>query len=248
MSEKITILDIDFDNVSLTKAVDMIFESVADRNKKIIQFINANCLNISISDKEYKKILKKSDHIFPDGSGINMACKILKTPVIDNVNGTDMLPLLCKKSLLENRSFFFLGSEPEVIRKMSEKINEKFPGINIKGFHDGYFSQNDNPEIIDQINKAETDILLVGMGTPLQEKWISKNQQKLNVRVIIGVGGLFDFYSGKTPRAPKILRRYGLEWGYRLYKEPFRLFRRYVFGNPLFIMRILWWKFSRQKE
>ena len=106
MLQKVNILDIPFDNISLPEAVDQIFEAVSLRERKLISFINAHCLNISCKDPEYKKILQENDHVFPDGSGVNLACKILGTPVKDNVNGTDMLPLLCEKALIDKKIIF----------------------------------------------------------------------------------------------------------------------------------------------
>ena len=247
MPEKVNILDIEFDNITLPEAVDLIFEAINLRDKKLISFINAHCLNISCSDKEYKAILQENEHIFPDGSGVNIACKLLGTPVKDNVNGTDMLPLLCEKALIDKKSFFLLGSKPCVAQEMKTKLEQQFPGINIAGFQHGYFSESENSKVIENINETNTDILLVGMGTPIQEKWIKSNAHKLDTKMIIGVGGLFDFYSGRNPRAPLALRKRGLEWCYRLYLEPLRLFRRYVIGNPMFLLRILKWKFLGKK-
>lgn len=154
--------------------MDLIFDAVVLREQKLISFINAHCLNISCKDSACKKILQENNHVFPDGSGVNTACKILGTPVNDDVNGTDMLPLLCEKALIDKKSLFFLGSKPYVANEMKDKLEKQFPGINISRFQHGYFPESENNRIVQEINAAAPDILQVGMGTPCQEKWIKK--------------------------------------------------------------------------
>ena len=131
---------------------------------------------------------------------------------------------------------------------MKKKLEEKYPYLNIVGTKSGYFDwASDSPGIVNEINDSKANILLVAFGVPLQEKWIDENINKLNSQVIMGVGGLFDFYSGQMKRAPKWMREVGMEWLFRLIKEPKRMWKRYIIGNPLFIYRVYKWKNKRNR-
>ncbi len=199
-------------------------------------FVNAHCLNIAYKDEAYRDILNHAHVVWADGSGVALAGKMLKFRVRENVNGTDMYPLLCQSG----HSICLLGAAPGVAQKALERTKSLYPAANITGAFHGYWqNETEEAEMIRAINQLAPDILLVGLGVPRQEKWIAENREKLNCKLIIAVGGLLDFASGRIPRAPMFLRKIGMEWSYRLYQEPMRLFRRYILGNPVFIFRIL---------
>ena len=210
----------------------------------VYSFVNAHCLNIACGNPVYRRVLKKSDAVWPDGSGIRIAGRIMGFAVPENVNGTDLFPHLCEGDF----TMFLLGARPGIAEKAMEQAAEQHPGVKIIGVADGYF-HNSNAErrVINRINTLNPDILLVAMGVPKQELWISAHREELHCGVAIAVGGLFDFVSGRIPRAPLWLRRLGMEWCYRLYQEPIRLFRRYIFGNPLFLFRVLCSRFHLLK-
>ncbi|MEA2012944.1 MAG: WecB/TagA/CpsF family glycosyltransferase [Verrucomicrobiota bacterium] len=242
-NDKINLFDLHFLNVTMENAVELIKMTIQQNKKKMICFVNPDCLNKIFSDKEYFDILNTADHVFPDGIGIHIACKMISNPLLENVNGTDMLPFICKMLTKKKYSMFLLGGKQGITEKMKKNLEEKYNGINIAGHHHGYFDRDsENEEIIEKINKSGANILLVAFGVPLQEKWIANNLENLQTNVILGVGGLFDFYSGNIPRAPKWMREVGLEWTYRLMQEPRRMWRRYIIGNPLFIYRVIKWK------
>ncbi|MBN2828844.1 MAG: WecB/TagA/CpsF family glycosyltransferase [Candidatus Cloacimonetes bacterium] len=241
--DKINLLGISFLNRSMKDAVLMIEKVVSTGNKEAFYFMNPDCFNKLFVDLDYYQIMKSARNIFPDGSGVNMACKIMGSNLKQNINGTDMLPYLCR--MAEEREFglFLLGAKPGVAEKMKKNLEQKYPKIIICGTHDGYFDrETQSEEIVSEINMSGAKILLVAFGVPYQEKWIEKHISNLKVNVALGVGGLFDFYSGNMPRAPKWMRELGIEWLFRLYKEPKRMWRRYVIGNPLFIKRVKQWK------
>jgi len=230
----------------MNEAIMLLKNSIQSKMKTQISFVNPDCFNKIFSDKEYYNVLQSSDLLFPDGIGVNIACKILDTPLKENINGTDMLPFLCEMAVENNSSIFLLGGKPGVPEDMRSNLLKKFPQLNIAGLNNGYFDKETEREyIIDKINGSNADILLVAFGAPLQEKWIFENKEQLNCNVLMGVGGLFDFFSGNIPRAPKWMREIGLEWLFRLMQEPKRMWKRYIIGNPLFIFRVLRWK-SRQ--
>lgn len=238
-----TILNLDFINTTMKKAITIIDKTVQSKNQNKFFFVNPDCMNKLYTDREYFSILQRADYIFPDGIGISIACNILKTPLLENINGTDMLPYLCDLSQSKGYKIFLLGAKPGVAEKMKQRLEREYPSLKIAGTQSGYFDwELDTPTIIDRINASETNILLVAFGVPRQEKWIDENFDKLKPQVVMGVGGLFDFYSGEMKRAPKWMREIGMEWLFRLLKEPRRMWKRYIIGNPLFLYRVYKWK------
>lgn len=243
-------MDVQFLNIRMSQALTLIVDAIKTSTQKTIYFVNADCLNKSFKEKEYLQILNQGDYIFADGYGIKLGCQIMGEQVVDNVNGTDMLPLLCELALKHHFSLYLLGAKPGVAAKMKQKLEKKYQGLQIVGEQHGYFDRNTAQEqnIIKAINQSQADILLVAFGVPSQEKWIHNHRKHLSPKIIMGVGGQFDFYSGNIPRAPIWLRKRGLEWTYRFYQEPRRLFKRYIIGNPLFIYRVYKWKLFHRKK
>lgn len=240
----LTLFSVTFLNIQMAEALELIEHLLKGPSPSPIYIINADCLNKTFDDKEYLDILHQTDYIFADGSGIKLACRIGGNVVVDNVNGTDLFPLLCERASQRHFSLYLLGAKPGLATKVQQHMENRYPGLKIVGTHHGYFRRNSEEEqaVIKAINHSQADILLVAFGVPAQEKWIHQHRNELSPKVLIGVGGLFDFYSGHIPRAPLWLRKLGLEWVYRLYQEPQRLFKRYILGNPLFLYRVCYWK------
>jgi exopolysaccharide biosynthesis WecB/TagA/CpsF family protein len=203
-----------------------------------VQFINAHCIN-SLDDPAYRAALTAADLLLPDGSGLKLAARLAGQPMGDNLNGTDLLPDLCHHAARRGQSVFFLGGRPGVAAAAARAMAVAHPQLRIAGTANGYFDRALDDAMIDRINASGAAILLVGFGVPLQETWIAEVRHRLNARIVMGVGGLFDYYSGAVARAPLAFRAVGCEWVWRLLQEPRRLFRRYVIGNPLFVARAL---------
>lgn len=195
---------------------------------KFFAFVNAHCLNLACEDAAYAAILKSCDCVWPDGTGVRMAGRRLGFPVPENVNGTDLFPRLTGR-------VFLYGAATGVAERAAENIRAQHPQMTVVGTADGF---GDERAVIDAVNRVRPDILLVAKGVPRQEKWIGAHLGELKCGCAIAVGGLFDFVSGRIPRAPLWMRRLGIEWLYRLKCEPMRMFRRYVIGNPLFLWRL----------
>jgi N-acetylglucosaminyldiphosphoundecaprenol N-acetyl-beta-D-mannosaminyltransferase len=155
-----------------------------------------------------------------------------------------MFPLLCEQAAKKNLKLFLLGSQPGVAALCAEKITHRFSGLNVAGTQDGYFREDETQQIIDRINESGADILIVAFGAPLQEMWMDNHRNSLKVPVCIGVGGCLDFFSERIARAPKWVRKLSMEWVWRLFLEPKRMWRRYIIGNPLFLYRA--WKWANQ--
>lgn len=239
-SSKLNVLGVDFLSVSMDEAIELLNGVIAGGDKQTVSFINADCLNISCKDPSYKEILNAQDIVLPDGAGIDIACRMNGERLVANLNGTDLIPKMWEAAPKTGYSFYMLGAAPGVTERMRQNIEQMYPGINIVGNHHGYFDhETEADEIIEKINQCNPNVVLVAFGAPIQEKWIHKNKDKINSNLIIGVGGLFDFYSGDKKRAPKWMRKVGFEWAYRLFLEPGRLWRRYLIGNPLFMLRVI---------
>lgn len=246
-TSRLTLLDVDFLSISMPEALDLIRSVIEEDRKEPVSFVNADCLNISSQDQEYQDILGSQSLVFPDGAGVNIACRMIGERLTANLNGTDLLPELWRMAASEGFSFYLLGAEPGVAERMRDNLEDWYPGIKVIGQHHGYFDHEQESEtIIKQINVVRPNILLVAFGAPAQEKWIHDHGRDIDSNVLIGVGGLFDFYSGDKARAPMWMRSAGLEWMHRMYLDPARLWRRYMIGNPLFLYRIWRWKQARR--
>lgn len=233
-----SLFGLEVNNVSMQQAVSWV---VAERGSNLTCktgcFANVNSVNLSAKHKQLVKNINSADRCFADGSGLRLAAKKIGINIKENVNGTDMLPHLCKAAIKKGASIYLLGSEEGVALKTANNLRNQFPGLRIAGTHNGYFSHQQTSQIIDNINHSNADILLLAMGSPVQEQWLNQHASQLKCRTALAVGGLFDFYSGKIPRAPMWMRELGLEWVWRLLQEPKTKFNRYVIGNPLFLFR-----------
>jgi N-acetylglucosaminyldiphosphoundecaprenol N-acetyl-beta-D-mannosaminyltransferase len=225
-------------NTTMTEAVDWMVTAAAADDKRLIYFVNPDCLNIAWRDAEYRDALLHADCVLPDGIGIHLGCRMLSQALRANVNGTDLFPLLCAAAAGAGLPLFLLGARPGIARAVADNMRARYPELVIAGTRDGYFEAGEESAVIDEINGSGARILLVAFGAPRQELWLRRCRGRLAVPVSMGVGGLFDFYSGRIPRAPIWMREMGLEWAYRLLQEPGRMWRRYVIGNPLFLLRV----------
>ena len=201
-------------------------------------FINVNSINISLSNPSFQRTLQQANILLADGSGMRLAAKSAGFLLRDNTNGTDMLPHLCKSSIEQNKSIYFLGSKPDVAKKAAKNLMTLYPGLKICGTQHGYINPDQYQDEIKKINDSGCDILLVAMCSPFQEEWLLQHRNQLTCNTALAVGGLFDFYSGDIARSPLFIRELGLEWVWRLSQEPIKKFTRYIIGNPLFLFRI----------
>ena len=240
---EVNLMDVKFNNISMNDAISVFTKDIAEGRQKKVYYVNADCFNKAVKDREYLEILHKGDYILPDGIGVLLACKMMNIGLRENLNGTDMLPFICQMAVENDYSIYLFGAKPGVAALMRDKLIETYPGLRIVGERNGYFSEDSTEkEMIDEINELKPDILLVALGVPMQEKWIDKHCNELSCKLMIGVGGLFDFYSGRIKRAPLWLREMGLEWVFRLIMEPKNKFKRYTFGNSSFLLNFRRWK------
>lgn len=246
--DHVSLFGLHIEDVILADASANIIHEAKLGVRRKIYFVNAHCINIAAVNTNYLCVLQdKGTLLFADGSGMRLASRFAGCLFKDNVNGTDLFPLICRDAVDSGIKLALLGAHPGIAQRCADNMSSQFPGLNIVWTHDGYFSADDESEVIKAINDSDAQILLVAMGVPMQEFWIARNADKLRVPVLLGVGALFDFYSGAMPRAPQWMRQLGLEWLFRFIMEPRRMFVRYIAGNPVFIMRVLWRRLRGQK-
>ena len=221
-------------------AAQSLIDRAVSGQRSRISFINAHCVNVMYRDAAYRSALQQSDGIYVDGSGMMIAARAAGITLEDNLNGTDLFPVLCRRAAEAAQGIYLFGGGEGVAREAGERMSRQIPGLRISGSHHGYVGTREaEDEVIAAINASGARIVLVGLGVPRQELWIARNQLRLEAPVLIGVGGLFDYYSGRIPRAPQLLRHTGMEWAWRLAMEPRRLAGRYILGNAEFLLRVM---------
>lgn len=238
MRKTVDILGIPVDAITMKDAVERVGAFVREGGAHAIYTPNAEIMMAAQRDHELKEILKKSDMLVADGAGVVLASKLLGRPVPEKVSGVDLVREVFKVYAANGLSCYLFGAKPGFAQEAADRIKAEYPGLMIAGFHDGYFTEQEEAEIIDDINRSSPDILLVALGAPKQEKWIYSRLGKLNAKVCMGVGGTIDILSGRVQLCPDFFRRNGLEWLYRLYKEPRRARRQ--LDLPRFMLRVLY--------
>ncbi len=246
LSSSIDILGVPVRNITLKDTIDWIVEGGKTANCQQLVFVNPHCINISVANDSYKKAVLSANLVVADGIGMQMAGRLVGEQFRENVNGTDLFPLLCDAAQTYQQSIYLLGGKPGVAQDVVTWVRQRCPALQIAGWRDGYFSDEEESAVIDEINRSGASLLLVAFGVPRQDVWISKLRSRLKVGVAMGVGGLFDFYADRIPRAPLWMRETGLEWIYRLKQEFRRMWRRYLVGNFAFLWRV--YRYQRTKK
>jgi exopolysaccharide biosynthesis WecB/TagA/CpsF family protein len=193
-----------------------------------VAFVNAHCVNVAAKDPTYRWALNRADYLLPDGSGVQLAAKLKGARFVANLNGADVFAPLRLAAAQRGLSIYFFGSRDGVARKAAEAAERLAPGLKVAGARAGFSDAEEEDAIVAEINAAAADIVLVALGVPKQDLWIARNRHRLAARLVMGVGAQFDFWSGRVPRAPLVMRRLGIEWMMRLAVEPRRMARRYL--------------------
>lgn len=220
------------------------------KGKLLINTINAHSYNTAQNDTIFEQALINGDVLIPDGASIVMACKWLNVPdrPYERIAGWDLFEYEMNKLNTIGGKCFFMGSSLNVLQKIKERASKVYPNIIIELYSPPYkpeFSDDDNKKIIEAINKANPDLLWIGMTAPKQEKWAYSHWKDLNINCHCGtIGAVFDFFAGTINRAPQWWQEHSLEWLYRLIKEPKRMWRRYIIGNTIFIWNIIKEKYN----
>ena len=239
MKNRVDFLGIPLDNLSMFETLDIIENSIFS-NKQIHHcVINAGKIVKMQSDKKLKESIVSSDIINADGIGVVWAARFFGHEIKERVTGIDLMENLVRLAHENNYKCFFLGAKEQVVKKIVDHYSNKYSNQVIAGYRNGYFNNNEEKILIDQIIKSKADLLFVAMTSPKKENFLNKYKAELkSVNLIMGVGGSFDVISGEVKRAPLFMQKIGLEWFYRFAQEPRRMWRRYLIGNIKFIIII----------
>lgn len=222
MENPIIIDGITVDNITREQAINRIMELLHTAGMHYIVFVNAESIVLARHNAEFRKIVQGASLRLVDGIGMQLAARLQGKRFVDNCNGTDLFPVLCNELSKQHAGLFLLGGKSGRAQNAGEWVKQTYPGVNIVGSAPGYFSTSDQAGIVDGIRKLKPDMLFVGLGSPRQEIWIQKYLHQTGARVAMGVGGLFDFYSGSILRAPLWMRKYRIEWLWRILRDPKR--------------------------
>lgn len=239
VDKRVDFLGLKLDNLDLDESVQRIEKFIEERRPRQVFTPNAALTVWSHQNPYLKEVYLRTDLITADGIGVFMGSRFLGRPVKANVPAVSMFFKFLPIALQKGYRMYFLGARPEVVVKAVENVKKEYPGINIVGYHHGHYPASDEPKVMEDIISSRPDIVFVAMSTPQKEKFIDTYKEKLNVPVMVGVGGTFDIAAGVTKLAPVWIRKGGLEWLYRLIQEPRRLWRRYAETHPAFVYLLI---------
>ena len=235
--KQVEILGVNVNSLTMAQAVEAVQQFIAEKKVALVATANAEMLMRATQDEELKDILNQADLVVPDGAGTVWAAGHLGEPMPERVAGCDLAQELMREAPSRGDRVYFFGSAPGVADKAKAKAEELYPGIQVVGVRNGFFSEADEPQIIADIRAAKPDILLAALGVPKQEKWLKKHMQELQVPVSIGVGGTLDVMAGVMERAPLWMQKAKLEWLFRGLKQPSRAGR--LLALPKFVLKVV---------
>jgi N-acetylglucosaminyldiphosphoundecaprenol N-acetyl-beta-D-mannosaminyltransferase len=235
--EWVDLLDVRISRVDQEEALAILTGFVASGQPHLVVTADAAGVVTAAADAEFRAVVRGADLVTPDSAGILWAARRLGTPLPERVSGVDLVERLCQLSGKHGWSIFFYGAAPGVAEAAAARLQERFPGMRIAGTAHGFLSDKEQRALEERIRAARPDLLFVALGIPRQEKWIWSRKEALGVPVSMGVGGSFDVFAGQVTRAPIWMQRRGLEWLYRLWKNPRKISK--VATLPRFVLLVL---------
>ncbi|MFO7662007.1 MAG: WecB/TagA/CpsF family glycosyltransferase [Chloroflexota bacterium] len=242
-SPSVDIMGVKVNPLTVPQLHEHLAQAIDDNRHELVLHVNVHGLNLAGELPWLHDFLNQAEIVFCDGAGVMLGARILGYHIPERITYADWIWQLAQFAGLHEYSLYLLGAQPGIALKAAEQLVAKVPNLQIAGSHHGYFNKStDHPEneaVLADINQAQPNILLVGMGMPLQEMWLRDNWDRINTNVALTGGAVFDYVSGELRRAPRWMTDNGLEWLGRLVIEPDRLWKRYVLGNPRFLWEIL---------
>ena len=231
---RIDVLGVGFDNVTMDEAVSRAMDFLAEEGTHYVATPNPEIVEVCRENPAARAAVNGADLVLPDGIGVIKGAAMLGTPLRERVPGIEFAARLMARMAEEGRSLFLLGAKPGVAEEAARRLTVQYPGLRIAGTHDGYF-QDDAP-VIEAIRRSGAEAVFVCLGAPKQELWMAKNGAATGARLLCGLGGSLDIFAGNVERAPQFWREHGLEWLYRLCREPRRIGR--MMKLPLFLVHV----------
>jgi N-acetylglucosaminyldiphosphoundecaprenol N-acetyl-beta-D-mannosaminyltransferase len=246
---KITINETEMYSGEFKEFSDYIFDlnDNSSSKKLIVTHINLRNYYFLNKDKLFKDKIKENCLCVFDGIGMKLGIFLKKLVWLPDLNGTDLFPILMQRLSGRGKGVYFLGTKKDILKDAAENIKRAYPTLKLSGYQEGFFTEGEKERITKEINSSGADVLFVGMGFPIQEKFVIKNKDELKVSMIWNVGGLFDFYSNRKKRAPVWIRKIRLEWLFRLVLEPSRMIHRNTIAAIWSFSNIIFSKCSLQK-
>jgi N-acetylglucosaminyldiphosphoundecaprenol N-acetyl-beta-D-mannosaminyltransferase len=233
----VSIYGIRVSKLNMQQTVESLVQAITNRQTTQVITANPIMLMTALEQPAYMAMMRRAELIVPDGAGLVWAASHIGDPVAEKVAGIDLMHELL--AIGENKGWrvFLLGTSPEIIQITAERLQSRYPKLQLVGVRDGYFKENEDEAVVQQIREAAPDILFVGRASDNQEPWIDKYKAELGVPVVMGIGGSFDVLSGKLKRAPRVFIKFRLEWFYRLLQEPWRYRRMLLL--PKFVVKVI---------
>jgi len=218
-----------------------VMELVVEKQRRLVTYVNVHTMNVAWRSRGLRTAYRHATLTYCDGGGVVVGARILGKFLPQRMTGATFIDDYCNRWKDTSVSLFFLGGKPGIAQEACRRLENRYPGLTVAGCHHGYFLGDPQAErkVLDKVNRAAPDILFVGFGTPLQEEWVLDVWERLPQCVVWPVGAVVDYVSGSVSRCPRWMQKGYLEWLYRLLLEPRRMFKRYVVGNVLFMVRIL---------
>lgn len=237
--EKFDFLGLKFHGLSMDDSMERLEHFIQTKTPRMVFTPTAELIVRANEDHDLMEIYNRTDLLTLDSFVVFYAARLFRKPVSDPVSAARLMFNFLEVIYQKRYKMYLLGAREEVIKKTVENLKTQYPGINIVGWRNGYFDFENDEEVIEDIKTAGPDVLFVAMSSPLKEKFINKNLEKMRVPVAMGVGGSFDIIAGKCRLAPQWVSRMGIEWFYRFLQEPRRLWKRYLVTNTKFIMLVI---------
>lgn len=239
--EEVRVLGLKMHKINVSQLLDRIVTAVKTDQKLRIFHLNVHSFNIAFKDSCFKQVINEADLVFCDGFGVKIGAKILGWSIGQRMTPPDWIDDLCKTLVDQNYSMYLLGDEVGVAEKCAAMLIEKHPGLKVKGTYHGFFNKEgeQNDQVIKIINQSQPDVLLVGFGMPLQEKWISENYSQIDANIFLSVGAMFRWVAKVEKRAPSVLASNGFEGVWRLFVQPKKVWKRYLIEVPYFFYKII---------
>lgn len=234
-----TVLGFPVRSIRRDELVDLLLERTAGPDSTTVGYLNANTFNLAQRDANLRRDLINCDILYPDGISIVWASRVLGSPLPERMTAADFFPSFVAGCAKQGRSIYLLGGAPGVAERAAARLRRELPSLKIVGARDGFFSDRDALRVVDAINAAAPDALIIGMGSPRQERFAAIERHRLRAPLRWCVGALFDYLAGEEPRGPQWMCDAGFEWLFRLAADPVGKWRRYVVGNPRFVAAVL---------
>ncbi|MCB0956493.1 MAG: WecB/TagA/CpsF family glycosyltransferase [Ilumatobacteraceae bacterium] len=233
-TKRVELFGVDVDALTMDETVQRIMELVEAGTPVQHVVLNASKVVMMANDERLRAVIAACPVVNADGQSVVTASRILRRPLPERVAGIDLFVELVKRSAADGRSVYFLGARDEVLDEMVRRFREQYPALNIAGWRNGYWEDDD--AVVAQVREAHPDLVFLAIPSPRKEFWLAEHMPAMGVPFAMGVGGSFDVVAGKVKRAPVWVQRIGCEWVYRLVQEPRRMWKRYLVGNTKFII------------